>query len=217
MTTSIATLRTLARQRADMENSLFVGVTELDRLLQDSYSELYDLLVNKHQDYFMAEPVAFTLTSSTYRTALAADFYRLLGVDVNDGAWRELDPFNWNERNDSNISTSRGRCPSVKYRVLGNYLTVVPNDGAAGSYRYWYIPTCPDVVTVGSLDAISDKWRDYVVVDAAIKCLIKEESDITALMAVKSSLIKRIEESAASRDAGRSSRITDVYRGGNDF
>jgi hypothetical protein len=54
-------------------------------------------------------------------------------------------------------------------------------------------------------------FEEYIVVDAAIKCLIKEESDITALMALKDGLKLRINSMAASRDAsGESNAVADV-------
>lgn len=55
-------------------------------------------------------------------------------------------------------------------------------------------------------------WEDYVVVDAAIKCLVKEESDPRALMEQKQGLLKRIEAMAANRDAGKPEKITDVSK-----
>ena len=212
MATTIAQLRTLARQRADMENSNFVGSTELDGYLQDSYAELYDLLVGKHQDYYVAEPEEFSLANGEYTYALPSDFYKLLGVDVSlSGRWRDLDPFNFNERNvTASARRELGRYASVRYRVIGQSLHLAPADGAEGSYRLWYVPTCPALTTVGSMDAVSDKWRDYVVVDTAIKMLAKEESDTTVLERAKMALLQRIEAAAAAVDAGRSARVTDV-------
>lgn len=56
-------------------------------------------------------------------------------------------------------------------------------------------------------------WSEYVVIDAAIKCLIKEESDVTVLLAEKAAIKKRIEDMAANRDSGEPECVTDVNRG----
>jgi hypothetical protein len=48
------------------------------------------------------------------------------------------------------------------------------------------------------------------VVDAAIKALAKEESDVTELMAEKAMLKQRIEESAQNRDAGMPDTISNT-------
>lgn len=60
-----------------------------------------------------------------------------------------------------------------------------------------------------SLDGISG-WEEYVVVDAAIKAMIKEESDPSALMSRKMELKQRVIDSAANRDASLPSRVTDT-------
>ena len=53
-------------------------------------------------------------------------------------------------------------------------------------------------------------WLEYVVTDAAIKALQKEESDTTVLQYQKAALIKRIEAAAENRDAGSPATIADV-------
>jgi len=55
-------------------------------------------------------------------------------------------------------------------------------------------------------------WMEYVVVDAAIKCLIKEESDPSALMAQKVALVQRLESAAENRDAGSPQIVADSTR-----
>jgi len=58
-------------------------------------------------------------------------------------------------------------------------------------------------------DGISG-WLEYVVTDAAIKMLQKEESDTSVLQFQKAALIKRIESAAENRDAGSPATIADV-------
>lgn len=53
-------------------------------------------------------------------------------------------------------------------------------------------------------------WEEYIVVDAAIKCLTKEESETAVLERDKAFLLKRIEAMASNRDAGKPEKITDV-------
>lgn len=60
-----------------------------------------------------------------------------------------------------------------------------------------------------TFDGISG-WEEYVVIDAAIKALIKEESDIQGLVLQKEAMLQRINEVAESRDAGIPSRVTDT-------
>lgn len=62
-------------------------------------------------------------------------------------------------------------------------------------------------------------WEEYIVIDAAIKCKDKEESDITVLAGRRAELKKEIEGIAANRDAGTAARtadvMTDIWSAGN--
>jgi hypothetical protein len=205
---TLAQLRTQARQRADMVNSEFVSDSELNQYIQDSYAELYDILVGKFEEYYISEPLAFTVASGANTYSLPADFYKLRGVDrlLSGSDYVELEPFNFNERN----KRSRLRPEYVRYRMLGSKLYFTPEDAAAGSYRLWYVPKATTLSTDAStVDGING-WEVFVVTDAAIKCLQKEESDVSVLMAQKMELKKRIEEMAANRDAGASGQIADL-------
>jgi hypothetical protein len=53
-------------------------------------------------------------------------------------------------------------------------------------------------------------WLEYVIVDAAIKALTKEESDTSALKMEKDALRQRIEESAMNKDAGQPDTISST-------
>lgn len=65
------------------------------------------------------------------------------------------------------------------------------------------------------IDGLSG-WDEYVVIDAAIKARVKEESDPSVLLQQKGAFIDRIEAAAENRDAGQPQQVTDVtYAGGN--
>lgn len=89
---------------------------------------------------------------------------------------------------------------------VGSVATPTPTPGA--SIR---LQLSAATVTNGSTvaDGISG-WLEYVVTDAAIKMLQKEESDTSTLQFQKAALIKRIEAAAENRDAGSPATIADV-------
>lgn len=60
-----------------------------------------------------------------------------------------------------------------------------------------------------TVDGISG-WEEYIILDAAIKARIKEESDIQALMIQKASMLDRINQLSESRDASLPSRVSDT-------
>lgn len=56
-------------------------------------------------------------------------------------------------------------------------------------------------------------WEEFAVLDAAIKCIIKEESDPSPYFDRKNEIRKRITDAVADRDANEPARIVDTTRG----
>ena len=220
-------IREQARLRSDMVHSNFVSESELKLYVNSSVKELYDLLVSTYDDYYIKAPLEFTVTGTQDGYSLPTDFYKLRGLDRSidssgsASSWWTVDNFNFAERNRYNYQAALVRIfPLVKYRVFGSNLKLIPQTNAAGLYQLWYVPKCPELVADSDeFDGISG-WEDYVVVDAAIKMLQKQEDDVSVLVAQKEALKMRIEAMAADRDAGTPERITDarynngIYGGG---
>lgn len=210
MAVQLQTLRSRARKRADMENSEFVTDSELDDYINTSYKELYDILVSKFEQWYVSDPTSLTLTTSDAgKKALASDFYKLEGVDQQiGGKWREVHQFNFNERNRSG---SLDRWTTVEYRVVGTDLRFSPVDQAVGTFRYWYTPIATEMSNdTDTMDGVNG-WEEYVVIDAARKMLLKEESDISGLLQEKQALLNRIEIMAQNRDVANAQQVEDVY------
>jgi hypothetical protein len=200
-------LRTESRQRSNQENSTFVTDTELNAYINASAAELYDLLVGKFEDYFTVSE-DFSISSGNTWT-LPSNFYKLRGLDFDaNGTFQVIRPFTFAER----MSTQ-----SRSYRVVGDDLIIMPETSAPGNYRLWWIPRMTQMsADTDQLRGVMD-FDEYVIVDAAMKCLLKEESDISALMAMKEGLKQRINSMAANRDAsGEANAVADVTGGAWD-
>jgi len=79
------------------------------------------------------------------------------------------------------------------------------------NFRLWYHPVATKLLLdTDSYDDIN-QFAEYAIVDAAIKMMQKEESDVRVLAAQKEALRQRIIAMAANRDANESSSVTDVY------
>lgn len=225
--TTFLSLRNQARRRADMENSKFIEEDELGEYINNSIKELYDLLIATYEDYYIKDPVQFTLTGTQDGYALPSDFYKLRGLDQSwdssgsASSWRTMQNFNFLDRNRLNLSNARTTL-NVKYRVFANsagpLVKLMPPENAAGVYQLWYIPTCPTLVADDDeFDGING-WEEYAIVDTCIKMLQKEESDASVFVAQKKALVDRIEAMAADRDAGEPEQIGDARgRNNGDF
>jgi len=210
MTVTLANLRTYVRQQADQESSTFIADSELDRYINNSGAELHGLLSTLYEDYYLTSS-QFTLTSSNAYT-LPATFFKLRGLDYsNAGSWISVPRFSFEERNRWQNRYQRGDLEVWRaYRLTQGSIYILPEDDYAGTYRLWYLLAYTPMT--GDSDTLSDLmgWDEYVVVDAAIKCLQKEESDVSVLMARKAELKARITSEAANRDASGPERITVV-------
>jgi hypothetical protein len=218
---TLAQLRLASQQRADMVNSSFISDAEWTTLVNGSLYELYDLLVSKFQDYFIAAPFQITADGINTQYALPNDFYKLAGVDASYSAnqpnnWLTLKPFNFQERNrypaGVPVSSWNG-VNDIRYRVVGNNVWFSPMPQKGQLFQIWYIPTLSPLVNDSDVAQGVDGFLELVIVDAAIKALTKEESDVSVLMAEKTALIQRIQVAAANRDAGMPKTVTDVYGG----
>ena len=221
-TLTLLDIRNAVRQRADMVNSLFVTDSELNSYINQSYFELYDLLISKFGDnYYVAPVYQLTTDGTTYQYPLPADFYKLLGVDLaltqSVQSYVTVRPFEFIDRNRyavPNFQSFYG-LTNLRYRLNGNNIWFTPIPAANQNIRLWYVPRMSTLsLDTDTVDGISG-WTEYIICDAAIKCLQKEESDVSVLMAQKMGLIRRIEAMAESRDAGSPAKVSDnLY---NDF
>jgi hypothetical protein len=206
-----------------MENSSFVSDTELTDWVNHAGAELHDLLVDRYEDYFTTS-VDFTISSGNTYT-LPSGFLKLRGLDyqLGTGDWVTLKPFNFQDRNLVEAKYLYDGNQGRRYRMIGNTLHIYPTSQGPGSYRLWYVanytPLSADAdiflsTSVGDLQ----RWYQYVVIDAAIRCLQKEESweAVTALQGQKAAMIDRIRRASSGRDASVPERVTMVRRYGDE-
>lgn len=212
-TFTLSELRTKVRERCDMQNTEFVSDSELSGYISASYTWLYDLLVRKGLRYFESTQTITADGSASY--ALPSDYYGTIAVDYQYGTndWWEVPEYMIQERNNFNYysnDVARG------YSIVGDYIKLLPAQ-SSGTYRHLYVPA-PDDLSSDSdtVDGVSG-WEELVVLDAAIKCLRKEESDTKGLERDLARLEARIEEAAENRALASPRRVADVYTRYDDW
>jgi hypothetical protein len=218
ITMQLSDLRTAAKQRADMVFSNFLTTAEWNQVINQSYLELYDLLIEKYEsDYFVQTPYSFSTDGVNVLFPLPPDFYKLKGLDVqltgvNTGQWFTVRRINFSERNKYNLPTALSgyRYSHLGYKLVGANIMLQPLPQAGLSFRLWYAPRLtPLVLDTDVADGLSG-WLEYVIVDAAIKALAKEESDTSELVREKQGLLARIDVAAGDRDAGNPPTVSDT-------
>lgn len=213
---SLYQLRQEAKQRADRLNSGFVTDTEWNSYINQSAFELYDLLTQAWEDYNVKDST-FVCTAGVDMYDLPDDFYKLIGVDLalagNANAWVTVKKFDFISRNRylyPQLSATVLGVFNLKYRLLDKSIKFIPGPTGGQTIKLWYIPRMVQLLLdTDILDSVSG-WLELVIVDAAIKALQKEESDVSTLMVQKGALIDRIKGSARSRDAGQPDSISNT-------
>jgi hypothetical protein len=220
---TLAQIRAAIRQRCNMENSAFISDAEFTSYINQSYFELYDLLVQEFGgNYYVAPPLSLTTDGIASQYALpdgvlysgAPAIFKLLGVDLQVGTAQEritLKPFNFAERNKfstPNILNAYG-VTALRYNLNGSNILFTPLPAGGQILYLWYVPRMTTLSSESDVvDGVSG-WTEYIINDCCIKALTKEESDAAVFLAQKQALIKRIESAAEHRDIGAPPTVSD--------
>lgn len=208
-------LRTRARRRADMENSTFVTDAEIQDYLNSSISELHDYMVKSYEDYFVSEQT-YNAPLATGGANLPDDFYKALGVDYDSGGITStLKAYSFTERNVYNTPYAViDRLAEPMYKIEGTKIKLIPGNSQSGTITLHYVPLATQFSsTVTEIENVIPGYEEYVVVATAIRMLMKEESDVSALERERQQLASRIIRAISPRDVSGSFAIRDVRKG----
>lgn len=197
MAETLTSLIDYTRKRADMENGRFVSDAEITHYLNDEIHAVYSKMVNI-DDGSLFGTVAPTLTSvGNNAYSLPSNFMRLIDINIYSGSrWipaTSADPQNYYQL----LSDTYTGDYDTRYFLRRNNdqdryeLYLFPSKDVA-NIGVRYIPD-PDVLSVGA-DTLKwpSNWHLSVVLGAAIKCVVKEESDPTALILERGDELARV-------------------------
>ncbi len=225
-------IRYMAQLRADKLNSPYITLDEWNWNINQSANELYDILLTHYgDDYFLAPPLLLPLTGlASYslpdgvQYSGAPALYKINGVDANvsgaalgpNAGWIPLARSNWSDRD--RYTTWPGQAGALNniyqmsYRLMGNQIFLFPQNTNM-LVRIWYVPMLAQMLQDTDMMPFSiSGWSEFVIVDAAIKAMTKEESFDKAnqLGQAKLGLISRIETAAGNRDAGQPNSVSNI-------
>lgn len=199
MATTLLQLRDRCKQESDNVGQSFLSDAEWNNLINSSYAELYGRIVQTFgNDYFVQSPATgytFTTDGINQFFALPSDFFKLLGVDLQVSGptqWVSLKPFAFGDRN--------------KYSLFNSQVPM-----AGQTLRLFYVPRVVALtVDASTVDGVNG-WEELIIIDACLKALAKEESDVSVFMARKQGIEQRLDSEIENRDAGSSASVVDVY------
>lgn len=217
---TLTQIRTRCKQQCDLENSYFILDEEWNYLINESYKELWELLVTTWEDYFVSS-LEFTIASGETAYNLPSDFLKLRGIDLEVNSvsrWLPITRFNFQERHKygtliNNLSWNTR--PPVQYKVMGSQILFEPGESAPGNYKLWYVPKVTELVAdIDIINTVCEIWVQYIIADVCIKANTKQEMDIRPFVKMKEDQIQRIKDSAVNRDSAQTGRIADVEDSG---
>lgn len=207
-TVSLTQLISRVRERTDTVGSSFVSDSAITDWINEAHSKLHGMLVEAFAEEYSFKVEDFTTVAGQTDYPVTCCFYKLYGVDLDlGGRILSLKPFNRNERNfHRNMRSS-----SVPgYRLSGNVLRIfpAPQPGLTGQISYAAEAT---LLSSGS-DTVKypNGWERFIVLDAAIQVLIKEESETSALVRERELIRTEIEKAKELRTLDGPYRVVDM-------
>jgi hypothetical protein len=221
---TLAELRDEVRQRADCENDPHVTNTELTRYLNQSCAALHAIMVEADEGEFIEQADLVTVAGVellALDTLPVSDeiqgLYKLAHVEATvNGIVRELGRWTWERYTAArNASTWALRDVPLSYRLVRNKLGVpslqfAPAPDGAYPIRVHYITPFIDMVADSDVYDGRDGWEEWVVWDAAMKCLVKEESSLADARTERDAVMARIKPQIDTPDRDHPPTVRDT-------
>lgn len=218
---TLSEIRSKVRDRADIvaETARYPD-SELLVYINDSYRELYGLLL-KHS--LLREELSQSITadgSATYNVT-AGHFATLAVFKEESQHYRRLSRGSFRDRPHGSTNAITGEAGTYRIaKVSGTKTIELFPRPQSGTYVHVYVPEVTALSADG--DVVDDVlgWDEYIVIDAAIKVLRKENSETSMLENDKFNMMVRIETEAESQDMAESLQVANTRRGyhyGGDY
>ena len=216
-----------SRRRADQENSDFCTDAEVLDYINEAIAELHEMMVSEYELYYVSS-TSFSIPTGHADgdnvKELPTSFWKALGCDFGSGGvTRRIRRYMFQERNAYQSPLLRqGYMANLFFIVEGNNIRFIPESPPGGTVTLWYIPEpqkfagdeTGDAARLFSVDrALANGIERFIILDAAIKMLQKEESDTQILMVEREGVRKRLMVAGKDRVPGESRAIADVRVG----
>ena len=215
---TLTNLRASARLRADQVNSDFRTDAQVDKLINQTWKEVYEHVIQQQAERYLASSTITTVTGTSIY-AIPADVYKVKSVDASlTSRTLTLRQFQWEDRNRYQESSGWDIDAPVAWRLYGNNIVFTPRPNGAYTVTLWYHPTPPAMTgDSDTIDGVSG-WEEAIVVGTAWK-LALEESDHELgdrLGAEYQRQLARILDFGAVRVTEETEYARDVYKGSWD-
>jgi len=208
-------IREAARRRADQVNSEFRSESNINDLINQTLKEVYEHIIIQQPERYLSSS-SFNTESGTSTYALPATTYKVKSVDATIPGYstpRELDMFQWQNRNRYRDGVGWDVSTPVAWRLYGDNIVFAPIPNSAVPITVWYHPAPPELDDdADTFDGVAG-WEEAVIVGVAWK-LALEEADTELSMQLGGEYqrqLARILSFAAVRVTEHTEQARDVY------
>lgn len=191
---TLAQIRQTIRDRGDYQNTRKFTNTFLDTLAQQAFGKFWQLVDSTHSGWWDTDTTT-TTTNNVAFVATPTNCWKVNGVDILDGEYRELRQVSRTERNRYSSVTDK---PSAYYlSSRGIELLATPN--AAYTLRVLYTPRAPALAESQPREWFNG-WEEYVIV--SVLCVLDEREGSPHLRDRKETLVeieKSVRQGAGER------------------
>ena len=220
---TLASFISLVRDSAQRPSPARPTDAQITTLINLRLKRLYGRLVTKYEKYFLTTSPNLTLVPGTDNLDLSAvitagaggasDFWKLRGVDAWDGSnWHPLRAFEDRKHN----QTDPAYFAPMRYGLEGNLLKIQPIPPPVNTLRIRYTPRLLPLVNPGDSVDTWNGWEEVVALDCAIQIRMRDEEDVSQLMAERERLAGELEAEMVNRDEFEPIRQADVRGWGYD-
>lgn len=217
-TRTLAQLEAEVRQRADCEGDPHVTSAEIYRYINQSAAALHAMLADGDEgDFLDTFDVVTVKGQETLALTGIPAFYKLAHVHATVSGWvRSLERWTFERYTIyQNASTWGIANFPVAYRLMRDpsgapLLRFAPTPDGAYPLRIFFVSAFVDLVNPTDVYDGRDGWEEWVVADAAVKCLIKAEESTRDVVAERDALLVRIKAQMQSADLDHPATVRDT-------
>jgi len=219
----LSDLQARVLQRSNLEGATsFITPAELTDYVNGSIAEWSDeVRGTTWGGTYWRSTYSFTTTSNTSAYPLPADFLALISVDINIAGSPVISAIAYQEEQRNVFKNypvffGWGYSNPIYYALPGGNISFIPTPLGAYNVTLNYIPTAPVLTDPDdSIDCING-WEEFIILDAAIKCLTKagELETIPTLERAREKQRERIRAMAGRRDQAMAERVHVVANAG---
>lgn len=221
-TATASVLMTDVRRLTDTDNDAHITDAYLLTLIDRSYNKLYRLMATQYESFFDTEDTSKSLIVGQRDYALASDLLHLKGVDIVIGGERTpMRTYSFGERNERSndprvyrVGYDRQRT-QYRYRTQANNLRIDPLPDSTEQLVMTYVPRPARITSSGQTFDVFAGFDDFIIYDAAMFVLQRQERDANAVMAARQEALQAVIAAASPRDVGDPTQVRDAYFGSN--